>query len=91
MCKWSWRLTVSADAKAVRDESLNILFAARDTTSALLTFTAYLLMEHPDVANRMREEINNICGSRVPDITDIKKMKYGKSFVQSTPNHTDFP
>jgi hypothetical protein len=34
-------------------------------------------MEHPDVANRMREEINDICASRVPNITDIKKMKYG--------------
>jgi cytochrome P450 len=65
------------DAKAVRDETLNILFAARDTTSSLLTFMAYLLMEHPDVANRMREEINDICASRAPNIADIKKMKYG--------------
>ena len=63
---------------AVRDESLNVLFAARDTTSSLLTFTAYLLMEHPDVASRMKEEINDVCGSRTPTINDIKKMKYGE-------------
>jgi len=35
-------------------------------------------MEHPDVASRMKEEINDVCGSRTPTINDIKKMKYGE-------------
>ena len=61
----------------VRDESLNILFAARDTTSSLLTFVAYLLMDNPEVENRMRQEVLDICGpDRAPTIADIKKMKY---------------
>lgn len=76
---------VTKDPKAVRDESLNILFAARDTTSCLLTFTAYLLMEHPDVADKMHEEVTTICGlHRSPDSNDIKKMKYVEAVLNET-------
>ncbi|CAG8541440.1 12004_t:CDS:10 [Acaulospora colombiana] len=69
----------------VRDEALNILFAARDTTSSLLTFTGYILMEHPDVAEKMRAEILEICPSgRLPNVADIKKMKYTEAILNET-------
>ncbi|PVF96582.1 cytochrome P450 [Serendipita vermifera] len=76
---------ISNDAKSVRDEALNILFAARDTTSSLLTFSSYILMEHPDVAEKMRAEILEICQSgRLPNVADIKKMKYTEAVLNET-------
>ncbi|KAG8817330.1 hypothetical protein FRC17_011279 [Serendipita sp. 399] len=75
---------VTPDKNAVRDESLNILFAARDTTSSLLTWIAYMLMEHPEVEKKMREEVLEICGDRVPDYSDVKRMKYIDAVLNET-------
>ncbi|CCA71526.1 hypothetical protein PIIN_05462 [Serendipita indica DSM 11827] len=76
---------VTKDSKMVRDESLNILFAARDTTSSLLTSVAYLLMENPDVEKKMRQEVLDICGpDRTPSIADIRKMKYIEAVLDET-------
>ncbi|PIL36945.1 cytochrome P450 [Ganoderma sinense ZZ0214-1] len=47
----------TSDYKILHDETLNILLAGRDTTAAALTFTVYLLCQHPHVLKRLREEI----------------------------------
>ncbi|KAF6818403.1 cytochrome p450 [Colletotrichum plurivorum] len=48
------------DEKLVADAALNYLSAGRDTTAQALTWTFYLLMKHPDVVERIREEIDQV-------------------------------
>lgn len=45
------------DYKLVADAALNYLSAGRDTTAQALTWTFYLLMRHPKVVDRLRQEI----------------------------------
>ena len=46
-----------ADSAIVADAALNFLSAGRDTTAQSLTWTFYLLMRHPPIVDRIRQEI----------------------------------
>ncbi|KAF5766749.1 putative cytochrome P450 [Helianthus annuus] len=48
------------DDKFLRDAILNIMIAGRDTTSSSLTWFLWLVMSHPDVERKIRDEINTI-------------------------------
>ena len=65
----------------VRDQLFNLLLAARDTTSTLLTFVTYLLSLHPEIMEKLRAEILETCGtSEAPSYDNLRQMRYRKSF-----------
>ncbi|KAH0579505.1 hypothetical protein H2248_002361 [Termitomyces sp. 'cryptogamus'] len=76
---------LSSDPVVLRDETLNIMIAGRDTTAATLTFVIYLLAMHPVVHARLREEVLEKVGSnRRPDYDDIRDMKYLRAVINET-------
>ncbi len=77
--------TVDAEApgerisrKQLRDELLTMFLAGHDTTSHLLTWSIYLLSQHPDVERRVVSEIKDALGDRLPDVADLPKMPYAE-------------
>ncbi|KAI0791806.1 cytochrome P450 [Abortiporus biennis] len=75
-------INVSDDPSIIRDETLNILLAGRDTTAATLTFAIYELSRHPEMMQRLREEILSKVGpTRRPTYEDIKDLKYLRAFL----------
>ena len=44
--------------KQVRDEALTLFLAGHETTAAALTWTIYLLSQHPDVESKLQEELS---------------------------------
>lgn len=72
----------TSDQNIIRDEIVNLLVAGRDTTSSLLTFSLYMLIEHPDIEQRLRQEILEKVGSeRSPTIEDIRELRYLRAFL----------
>ena len=70
------------DHKVIKDETLNILLAGRDTTSCTLTFAVYALTQHPDVLSRLRAEVLRVVGpTSRPTYDDIREMKYMRAFI----------
>ncbi|KAL4994766.1 cytochrome P450 [Aspergillus recurvatus] len=57
-----------ARPKAIRDQLISALLAARDTTAATLAGVLYQLSGHPDAVQRLRAEIHERVGP-----TDIRK------------------
>lgn len=59
------------------DDIKNFVFAGTDTASNFLVALIFLVFEHPEVAARLRKEIESIVKSN-EDITidNIKKMTY---------------
>ena len=48
-------------------------------TASLLTFATYVLACHPEINERLRNEIEQtMAGRDIPTISDIKSMKYCK-------------
>ncbi|KAJ7182201.1 cytochrome P450, partial [Mycena crocata] len=65
------------DYTILRDKILNISVAGRDTTASLLTFTVYMLAEHPEVLKKLCAEILHVVGPmHRPTHDDLREMKY---------------
>jgi len=56
----------------LRDEVMTILLAGHDTTALTLTYTWYLLSEHPEVEKRVHEEIEAVVGDGEPTMADVR-------------------
>lgn len=65
------------DKKVLRDQLVNTLLAARDTTAATLSWLFYEFAYHPDVYAKLRVEVmNNIGLNGKPTYDQLKNMKY---------------
>ncbi|KAI9042411.1 longevity assurance proteins LAG1/LAC1 [Aspergillus affinis] len=65
------------DPVLVRDQLVHVLIAGRDTTACLISWTFFLLVRHPNVLARLRDEIHLVTGgdSRLNRVR-ISQMKY---------------
>lgn len=78
------------DPRALRDQCLNVLLAARDTTSALLSFCMFELARNPSVVSELRAEIARHFGTGaaadVAAITfeSLKKCRYLRAVLHET-------
>ncbi len=64
---------------------MNLGVAGRDTTASTLTFAVYMLSQHPQVFNRLREEILTKIGpSRRPTFDDFRDMSYLRAVINET-------
>ncbi|KAI4148023.1 MAG: hypothetical protein L6R39_002922 [Caloplaca ligustica] len=75
----------SQDQYAVRDQLLNILLAGRDTTACLLSWTFRLLVRHPAVLTKLRDEIEAVMDGKA-ELTreELKKMTYLSNILKET-------
>ncbi|KAJ7248671.1 cytochrome P450 [Mycena rebaudengoi] len=65
------------DHTILADEILNITAAGRDTTAGLLTFTIYMLTEHPEILTKLRKEILRIVGpTQRPTFDNFRDVRY---------------
>jgi cytochrome P450 len=62
--------------RQVRDEALTILMAGHETTASALTFALWLIAKHPEIQQRMCDEITNAIGATPPTAADYPKLKY---------------
>ncbi|KAG8881394.1 hypothetical protein FRB98_004374 [Tulasnella sp. 332] len=69
----------------MKDQLLNMMLAARDTTAGLLSFACYLLAMHPDVMSRLRQEIISIIGlTDLSTYDNLKNLKYLRAVLNET-------
>lgn len=60
----------------LRDEVVTMFLAGHETTANALSWTWYLLSQHPDVTNKMLEELHTVLGGRVPTVAELAKLPY---------------
>ena len=62
----------------VRDEMVTLLLAGHETTAVALSWTWFLLSQHPDVEARLLAELDAVLGTggRVPAAEDIPRLVY---------------
>ncbi len=60
----------------VRDEALTLFLAGHETTALGLTWTWYLLSQHPEVEAKLHAELDETLGGRVPGFEDIPRLRY---------------
>lgn len=62
------------DDTQLRDDLMTMLIAGHETTAAVLTWALFLLMQHPDVAASVQQEVDQACGDETPDLAAIGNM-----------------
>jgi cytochrome P450 len=63
----------------LRDEAMTLFLAGHETTANALTWTWYLLSQHPDVARRLEQETDAL--GEVPTFTDLARLPYTRQVV----------
>jgi cytochrome P450/ubiquinone/menaquinone biosynthesis C-methylase UbiE len=62
--------------RQVRDETITLLLAGHETTANLLSWTWFLLSQHPEVESRLHDELDDVLGGRVPTVDDLPRLVY---------------
>ena len=62
--------------RQLRDEALTIFLAGHETTANALTWTWYLLSQHPQSEARLHAELDSALGGRRPAFEDLKNLPY---------------
>jgi len=62
--------------RQIHDEALTLLLAGHETTALALSWTWYLLAQHPDVDTTMQAELQTVLGGRLPTVDDLPHLAY---------------
>jgi cytochrome P450 len=61
---------------------MTILLAGHETTANALTWTFYLLSQHPEVATRLHDEVDSVLAGRPPAMADLSRLPYTRMVLQ---------
>jgi len=70
--------------RQLRDEVLTFLLAGHETTAVSLSWTWYLLSQHPEVEQKLREELSQVLGGRAPQLEDLPCLPYTDKVVKES-------
>jgi cytochrome P450 len=70
--------------RQVRDEIMTVLLAGQETSATTLTWTCYLLSQHPDAEQRLSAELESVLGGRPPTVEDLDKLSYTQMLIKET-------
>jgi cytochrome P450 len=68
----------------LRDEMMTLFLAGHETTAMALTWTWYLLSQHPDVEQRLLDEVSRALRGRTPSVADLAQLPYTEMVVRES-------
>jgi cytochrome P450 len=67
--------------KQLRDEVITLLLAGHETTAVALSWTWYLLAQHPDADASLAAELQDVLGGRAPTVGDLPQLRFTEQVV----------
>jgi cytochrome P450 len=71
-------------AQEVRDQVITIFLAGHETTAMAMTWTWFLLSQHPAEEAKLHAELDAVLGGRVPNHEDLSKLTYTRMVVEES-------
>ena len=68
----------------LRDEVMTLFLAGNETTAIALSWTCYLLGQHPQVEAKLVEELNAVLGGRKPTPEDLPRLRYTEMVLKES-------
>jgi len=68
--------------KQLRDEVMTLLLAGHETTAVSLSWTWYLLAQHPEVEEKLWSELRQVLNGRKPTAQDLSRLSYAGRVVK---------
>jgi cytochrome P450 len=69
------------DVEQIRDETMTIFLAGHETTAMALTWTWWLLSQHPEIEARLGADLEAVLGGRTPTIDDVPALRYTRDVI----------
>jgi cytochrome P450 len=70
--------------KQLRDEAMTLFLAGHETTANALTWTWYLLSQHPAVEARLHEEVDRVLGDRRATVEELPALVYTRMVLSES-------
>lgn len=70
--------------KQARDEAFTLFVAGHETTANTLTWTWWLLSQHPQVREKLHREIDTLLADRAPTAQDLARLPYLDQIVKES-------
>jgi cytochrome P450 len=70
--------------KQLRDEVMTLFLAGQDTTALALSWTWYLLSQHPEAEATLHTEIEQVLGGRAPVVADLPRLRYAEMVIMES-------
>ena len=70
--------------KQLRDEVLTFLLAGHETTALTLTWTWHLLAQHPEVEQKLHDELDRLLSGRLPQFSDLPALTYTERVIKES-------
>jgi cytochrome P450 len=67
--------------RQLRDEMMTLFLAGHETTANAMTWTWYLLSQHPDVEANLLGELAEVLAGRAPTVADLPNLPYTDMLV----------
>lgn len=68
----------------LRDEVITLFLAGHETTALVLSWTWYLLSQHPDKEAKLHAELDSVLGGRRPSVEDLSQLTYTGMIVHES-------
>jgi len=68
----------------LRDEVMTLFLAGHETTANALSWTWYLLAQHPEIEARLLQEITRVLDGKVPTARDVMRLPYTEMVVKES-------
>jgi len=72
----------SMSDKQLRDEVLTFLLAGHETTALALSWAWHLLGQHPEVEEKLQEELDRVLAGRLPTFSDLRDLAYSERVIK---------
>lgn len=66
----------------IHSELCALIVGGFETTTATLTWALYALAQHPEIAEKLTQELDNLFGTRLPDMQTLAKATYLQQVIQ---------
>ena len=68
----------------VRDHVMTFIGAGHETTAVALAWTWYLLSQHPEAEQRLREEVSTVLSGRTPAAQDLQRLPFTRNVIEES-------
>jgi cytochrome P450 len=69
------------DVEQIRDETMTIFLAGHETTAMALTWTWWLLAQHPQIEAQLHAELAAVLGGRTPALDDVPALRFTRDVI----------
>ena len=68
----------------LRDEAMTFLLAGHETTALAMSWTWYLLSQHPEAEQRLHQELRQVLKGRAPTAADLPQLSYTEAVIRES-------